>query len=555
MLAVLTLTAYSQVFRCGFTNFDDDDYVTANQHVQHLTWKNLGWAFNIGYAGNWHPLTWMSHVMDYRLFGSNPLGHHLVNLLLHIANTLLLFLIFTRMTGSLWKSSFVAALFAVHPLHVESVAWIAERKDVLSTLFFMLTILAYLRYTAKPGIARYLPVTGLFALGLMAKPMLVTLPFVLLLLDYWPLDRIRPGWRLIWEKLPLIVMAGGSSVLTYLAQKTGGAVSGFESVQLGVRVSNGVVSYASYILRMLWPQHLSAAYPHPGDKLSPVLVLGALFLLAAVSFLAIRTRRSKPYLAFGWLWFVATLVPVIGLIQVGLQAMADRYTYVPLIGLFVAIVWLIPGTFLEPKRGGDGVMGRWGAAGMAVACLVIIVMAAVTWIQVGYWRDSVTLMNHAIAVTRGNFIAHNSLGSAYAAMGRTEDAIREYREAIRINPDYGMAQTNLATQLQKQGRTAEAAEISVQAASRNPQSADTHYNAGVILHQNGDLDGAIREYKEAIRIMPDFPDAHKNLALVYYFKEDYADAWKEVYLCRSQGGTPHPGFLQALAEKMPDPGH
>lgn len=539
----MTLTAYSQIFRCGFTNFDDDDYVTANRHVQHLTWKNVGWAFNIGYTSNWHPLTWMSHMMDYRLFGSNPLGHHLVNLLLHIANTLLLLLIFARMTGSMWKSAFVAALFAVHPLHVESVAWVAERKDVLSTLFFMLTILAYLRYAAKPGAVRYLPVMGLFALGLMAKPMLVTLPFVLLLLDYWPLDRIRLGWRLIWEKLPLIVMAGGSSVLTYLAQKTGGAVSGFEAVQLGVRVSNGVVSYASYFLKMIWPRNLAAAYPHPGDSLSSLAVAGALILLSALTYAAIRESRRRPYLLFGWLWFIGTLVPVIGLVQVGSQAMADRYTYIPLIGLFIAAVWFI----------GEGRKGERTIAGGGLA--VVLALALVTWVQVGYWRDSVTLFKHAIAVTRDNYIAHNSLGSAYAELGKAEDALEEYRQAVNINPNYTPARSNLASQLQKAGRLDEAAEISRQASKMNPQSAETHYNTGLVLHQSGDLDGAVREYQEAIRIRPDFPAAHNNLALVYYFKGDYADAWKEVYLCRSQGGTPHPGFLQALAEKMPDPGH
>ena len=562
VLAVLTVAAFSQVFKCGLTNYDDDDYVTANHHIQSITWHNIIWTFNVGYAANWHPLTWMSHMVDYRLFGANPIGHHLVNLLIHLANTLLLFLILTRMTarlssrqaGSLWRSAFVAALFAVHPLHVESVAWIAERKDVLSTLFFMLTILAYLRYVDKPGIARYSLVIGLFALGLMAKPMLVTLPFVLLLFDYWPLGRARKAWSLLWEKMPLIIVAGGSSILTYLAQKKGGAVSAFETEQLGVRVSNAVVSYASYILKMLWPQHLAAAYPLPGDGQSPLAVIGALLLLAAMTFMAIRFRRDRSYLLFGWLWFLGTLVPVIGLVQVGSQAMADRYTYIPLIGLFIAVVWSIPNAILETKRWGDGGMGRWGAAGMAVAGMVIVALAAMTWVQVGYWRDSVILMKHAIAVTRDNFIAHNSLGSAYAELGKTDDAIREYREAIRINPNYTMAQSNLAAQLQKQGRLDEAAEIGMQAANMNPQSAEIHYNNGLLLHQKGDLDGAVREYEEALRIQPDFPDAHKNLALVYYFKGDYADAWKEVYLCLSQGGTPHPDFLQALAEKMPDPG-
>ena len=567
VLAVLTLAAYSQVFRCGFTNYDDDDYVTANRHVQSVTWHNIIWTFNIGYASNWHPVTWLSHMLDYRLFGLNPVGHHLINLLLHIANVLLLLLILTRMTsrpgspqaGSLWRSGVVAALFALHPLHVESVAWIAERKDVLSTLFFMLTILAYLAYVDKPRISRYSLVMALFALGLMAKPMLVTLPFVLLLLDYWPLDRIRQGWNLVWEKIPLIVMGAGSSVLTYLAQQKGGALNAFEVTSLGVRASNAVVSYANYVSKTVWPEHLAAAYPLSGGNLSTLAIVSSTVFLALVTIIAIRRRRRQPYLLFGWLWFLGTLVPVIGIVQVGAQAMADRYTYIPLTGLFVVVVWSVPDLFLETKRWGDGGMGRWGGKvtilGRVVTCLVIGALAVTTWIQVGYWRDSVTLLEHAIAVTRDNYIAHNSLGSAYAELGRTDDAIREYREALRISPNYSFARTNLAAQLQKQGRLAEAVEIGRQAAEMNPQSAETHYDTALILHQNGDLDGAVREYLEAIRIRPDFPEAHNNLATVYYFKGDYASAWKEVYVCRSQGGAPNPDFLRALAEKMPDPGH
>lgn len=544
ILAVLTLAAYSQVFTCGFTNYDDDDYVTANRHVQSLTWQNIAWTFNIGYASNWHPLTWMSHMLDYRLFGPKPMGHHAVNLLLHLANTLLLFLILTRMTGSLWRSSFVAALFAIHPLHVESVAWIAERKDVLSTLFFMLTILAYLKYADRPKATKYTLVMLLFALGLMAKPMLVTLPFALLLLDYWPLGRIKRGWNLVWEKAPMILMAGASSVLTYLAQQKGGAVSGFETMPLGVRASNAVVAYAGYVWKMLWPRNLAAAYPHAGDKLTALAITGSIVFLAVMTFMAIRTRRRRPCLAFGWFWFLGTLIPVIGLIQVGAQAMADRYTYIPLIGLFIAIVWGI-----------SDVLGGRGTTALRIgAGVVIVALAAVTWVQVGYWRDSVTLLEHAVAVTSDNYIAHNSLGSAYAELGRTEDAIREYEEALRICPTYTFARTNLANQLQKQGRLAEAAEVGMQAAEMNPRSAEIHYNNGAILHQNGDLDGAVREYREAIRIRPDFPEAHNNLATVYFFKGEYAEAWKEVHNCQDQGGAPHPEFLKALAEKMPDPG-
>ncbi len=371
-LIIASFMAFWQVTRCDFINYDDDKYLTDNSHVQDgLTVEGITWAFTTGYAANWHPLTWISHMVDVQLFGLQPGWHHLTNLLFHLASTLLLFLVLHRMTKALWQSAFVAALFALHPLHVQSVAWVAERKDVLSTFFWMLTMGTYASYVAKPGLKRYLTLLLCFALGLMAKPMLVTLPFVLLLLDYWPLQRLeqkRPPqeglskdksttspvripvqpvghWPLIRplliEKIPLFALAALSSIVTYLVQHHGGAVQSLETFPPGVRMANAFVSYITYMVKMLWPTNLAVFYPYPTSW--PLWqVLGSAALLITITVLVIRGAKKRPYAAVGWFWYVGTLVPVIGVVQVGRQALADRYTYIPLVGLFIIVAWAVP---------------------------------------------------------------------------------------------------------------------------------------------------------------------------------------------------------------------
>ncbi len=439
LLIIATFMAFWQVTHCDFINFDDPEYVTDNRHVQDgLTVEGILWAFTTGHAANWHPLTWISHMVDVQLFGLQPGWHHLTNLLFHLANTLLLFLVLNRMTKALWQSAFVAALFALHPLHVESVAWVAERKDVLSTFFWMLTMGMYVSYVARPGLTRYLTLLLCFALGLMAKPMLVTLPFVLLLLDYWPLQRLEQKkppqevrkplskdkkrtppvkapvqpvdhWPLIrpllTEKIPLFVLAVLSSIVTYLVQHHGGAVESLEAFPPSARVANAFVSYSTYMVKMLWPTNLAVFYPHP--RWWPLWqVLGSVVLLIAITVLAIRGAKKRPYAAVGWLWYVGTLVPVIGVVQVGSQAMADRYTYIPLVGLFIIVAWAVP-----------ELLKKWPyrkEALIVLSALCLLCLFLVTWRQVGYWRNSIALYDHALEVTDANSLIHNNRGTAYS---------------------------------------------------------------------------------------------------------------------------------------------
>ncbi len=431
LLSIITFMAYWQVTHCDFTTFDDPMYVTENSHIQDgLTVEGIIWAFTTGHAADWQPLTCISHMADVQLFGLQPGWHHLTNLLFHLASTLLLFLVLHRMTKALWQSAFVAALFALHPLHVESVAWVAERKGVLSTFFWMLTMGTYVSYVARPGLTRYLALLLCFALGLMAKPMLVTLPFVLLLLDYWPLQRleqkelpqevlkplsrdkkkgkstpppvkapVQPVGRwplirpLLTEKIPLFVLAVLSSIVTYLAQYHGGAVGSLEVLPLGARIANAFVSYTAYMVKTLWPTNLAVFYPHPGSW--PLWqVLGSVVLLLAITALVIRGAKKRPYAAVGWLWYVGTLVPVTGLVQVGSHAMADRYTYIPLVGLFIIVAWGVP-----------ELLKKWPyrkEALIALSALCLLCLFLVTWRQVGYWRNSIALYDHALEVIGRN---------------------------------------------------------------------------------------------------------------------------------------------------------
>ena len=500
-----TLAVFWPLKNHEFINLDDDEYVTENPHVQAgLTLKGLSWAFTTTQASNWHPLTWLSHMLDCQLYGLKPAGHHLTSLLFHIANTLLLFLVLRRMTGAIWGSSFVAALFALHPLHVESVAWVAERKDVLSTFFWMLTMWTYIRYAERPRLNRYLLVLLSFALGLMSKPMLVTLPLVLLLLDYWPLRRFKSihPFRLVLEKAPFFALSAVSSFLTFFAQRSGGTVGSLEAFPLETRMANALVSYVSYIGKMIWPHHLAVLYPYP-DILPIWQVAEAGLLLVGLSALVILAARRRPYLVVGWLWYFGTLVPVIGLVQVGLQAMADRYTYVPLIGLFIMMAMGVP----------DNLAGwRHRRIVLAISAgLLLSIFMIVTRLQVYHWENAITLFEHTLAVTSNNSVIHNNLGVVLAQQGKTQEAIAHYTEALRIKPDYTDAHNNLGVALARQGKTQEAIAHYTEALRIKPNYAEVHYNLGNALARQGKIQEAITHYTEALKIKPDYVGAHYNL--------------------------------------------
>ncbi|HEC17229.1 MAG TPA: tetratricopeptide repeat protein [Sedimenticola sp.] len=586
-LALAVITVYWQTGRFEFIDWDDELYVTANRHVQAgLTLEGLRWAFTTFHATNWHPLTWLSHMLDVQLFGLDAGRHHLTNVLLHLGNTLLLFFVLRRMTGAMWRSAFVAALFGLHPLHVESVAWVAERKDVLSTFFGMLTLYAYARYAERPGLGRYLPVVLFFTLGLMSKPMLVTLPFLLLMLDYWPLGRLcggspqgLPVARLLVEKIPLFALTAASCVITFIAQKSGGAVTALSGapvhegghavtyyVGVGERISNALVSYACYLGKMIYPRDLAFFYPFreavPGWQAA-----GAGLLIGVVSLTALYAIRRAPCFFVGWFWFLGTLVPVIGLVQVGWQSMADRYTYVPLIGLFIVIAWGAP-ELLRRRPG-------W-KKGMAAAGLALVAAAMVLSLQqVRYWKDSITLYRHAVEATPDSGFAHFKLGTALAEQGALEQSLGHFREALRIQPydirarynlglalfqlkrfdkaieqfaetlriypsfepaqrrlnmaramleraaeptraphgDPAAARMRAGLALEKQGRPDEAIREYEKALELNPDHVNAHQRLGVVLHRLGRLDEAIGHYREVVRLRPGSAAAHYNLGL------------------------------------------
>ncbi len=656
LLAVLTFATYYRMLGNQFiTMYDDGGYVLRNQHVQQgLTAENIRWAFASTDQYNWHPLTWISHMADCQFFKMDPAGHHTTSLLLHIASTLILFLALHRMTRSLWRSAFVAALFALHPLHVESVAWVAERKDVLSTFFWMLTMLAYAHYAERPSVSRYAWMFLAFALGLLSKPMLVTLPLVLLLLDYWPLHRLQRGIRhLVLEKVPLFMLTVGSSLATFYAQQHGGAVKGLTEFPIGVRAANAIVAYIGYIWKMLWPAKLSVIYPHPGTSLPVWYVLGSLVLLLGLTALALWVGRRHKYLIVGWLWYLGTLVPVIGLIQVGKQAMANRYTYVPLTGLFIIIAWGIPELLKksgvriqesedserptskiqrstpkakrrkeERERGGKGDSSpinhqpsTINHSLSAAAVLILVVLSVCTWLQVGHWHDSLALFDYAVKSTTDNPTAmgnlgwaysekedwkaagdcfrkalklrpnlydlHYGLGLSYRMTGQYDKAIAEYTRALELQPDsqvvrleldramrgeggsddtshpkyaLSMQHYNLAVTAAQQGDTATAIREYKAAISARPDFAVAHCNLGVQLKDQGDIQGAIREYRAATKCKPSLPEAHNNLAVIFFMQGQYAEAWKEIHLAERYGFSPNPGFLDALSQKMPDPG-
>ena len=590
ILVIVTLAVFWQVRDHAFINLDDDLYITENPHVlAGITFENLKWALTTGHASNWHPLTWLSHMLDVELFGLKAGRHHLMNVFFHIVNTLLLFLILHRMTRALWQSAFVATLFALHPLHVESVAWVAERKDVLSTLFWMLTLGAYGYYVKRPGYRRYLLVLVCFLLGLMSKPMLVTIPFVLLLLDFWPLGRLQPAkhagpdsrnatraedparkkrkaanssavkavdreewtvyplrWTVIrplfLEKVPLLALAALSSVITLINQQR--VMASLKVLSVDARIANALVSYVKYIGKMIWPLDLAVFYPNP--YVQPWWsVLGAVLILSAATVLFIWKSKRRPYLSVGWLWYLGTLVPVIGLVQVGTQAMADRYSYVSLIGIFIMIAWGVPDS-----------LKNWGHRKTVLAVLsgiAILACAAVTWAQVQLWRDSITLFSHTLKVTTDNYLIHNNMGVALSDQGKNEDAFVHYRAALLINPKHIEAWKNLGIYYEESGRSAKAIEAYEQAQRLNPNDAKIWNRLGRAYGKSGQNAKAIETLRQALRIDPAYDDAWNNLGNVYMgngetakaieafqqalrINPKYAEAWNNLGVAYKESG-------------------
>ena len=511
-LAALSWLIFGQTFWHDFINYDDPRYVYENTKITgRLSISGIAWAFTHIHSMNWHPLTTISHMLDCQLYGLKAGWHHFTNVLLHSVAVLLLFLVLLQMTGgpsrtgSIWRSAFVAAVFAIHPLRVESVAWIAERKDVLSGVFFMLTVLAYVYYARLPRISRYLVVLLVFACGLMSKPMLVTLPFVLLLLDYWPLDRIKGQvWKRVLEKIPLISLSAVSSIATFLAQK--GAVGYTEELPILERLNNAVISYVLYIWQMLWPVNLAVFYPHPENRLPLWEIISSLFLLICVTAVAITLRKQLPYLITGWLWYLGMLVPVIGLVQVGWQGRADRYTYLPQIGLYIAATW----TVADLTR-------LWRHQRIilsAAALLTIVVLSWRAWVQTRYWRDSETLFKHALAVTTNNDVAENNLGIVYLRQGNLDEAISLLQAAVDLRPDNSPAHENLAKALLQKGKITDALIHYRKLLELQPDNIEVHNIVGTVLIQQGRIRDGVEEWQKVLEIQPDNGNAMSNLAWV-----------------------------------------
>jgi tetratricopeptide (TPR) repeat protein len=521
-LVAITWLVFGQTLGHQFVNFDDEIYVYENSAVAAgLSLHGIVWAFTHTVCYNWHPLTIISHMLDCQCYGLKPAGHHFTNVLLHTIAVILLFLNLRQMTGALWRSAFVAALFAIHPLRVESVAWVAERKDLLSGVFFMLTLGAYLCYVRRPSLARYLTVAVVFALGLMSKPMLVTLPFVLLLLDYWPLNRFAPTvslkskskdlsrrkgpsrfWRLVQEKIPLLILSTGACAATLLAQ--GHIIDPIEKLSLPWRVGNALVTLCVYARQMVWPLRLSAFYPHPQDNLSFWEIGLSTALLVAITTGALLWRRKRPYFLTGWFWYVGMLVPVIGIVQVGSQAHADRYTYLPQIGLYLLITWAFADASASWRHG--------GVILKTVATIVLVIFVGCAWRQTSYWHDSLSLWTHALAVTSNNDTAHDALCDAFLREGKVDEAILHAQMAVDIRPDSSDAHNSLGVALSQRGRSDDALAQFEKVLKINPRRPRLHYNLATVLLQKGDIDGAIAHYQEELKIQPDYAEAHNNLS-------------------------------------------
>ncbi len=534
-LVGLGLVVFLQVRDFEFLEIDDQLYVTKNPNVAGgVTMANLVWAFTSGHATNWHPITWISHMLDVDLFGLGSGGHHLTSLALHLVNGVLLFHVLTVLTGTFWESAFVAAVFLVHPLDAESVAWVAERKNVLSTLFWFLTLLSYAAYARAPAIGRYGWVALWLAMGLMSKPMLVTVPVILFLLDLWPLRRPEPVTRLVLEKMPLLGLSIISSVITVLVQRGGGAMAGLESMPLMMRLENAPVSLILYLKRMVWPTDLAFFYPHPKGA-HPLWLVGvsaasvALISIAALS----RAGRRRPYLAVGWFWYLITLLPVIGIIQVGRQAMADRYTYVPLIGVYLALTWWVSQALTDRPASETPALGaaerlirpHRRAILCVTASALLLAISAAGRAHVSTWRNSLSLYGQAVRVTENNYLAHYNLANALFAEGRMEEAIKHYQETIRIKSMYyPAAHFNFGYLLSRQGRADEAIEQYRLTIQMVPDHKTAHNNLGKLLYQKGEVAEARGHFEEALRIQPENAEAHNNLGNVLAVEGNLSDA-------------------------------
>ena len=507
-LTVVTLAVFWQVNHYDFINIDDNIYVTGNSHIQSgITLDGFRWAFSSTYAEFWHPLTWLSLMFDYQLYGLNAGGYHLTNLILHILSALLLFWLFNRMTGTIWRSAFVAAIFALHPLHVESVAWISERKDVLSVFFWMLTLCLYVYYTEKPVIKRYLPVLFFFACGLMSKPLVVTGPVIMILLDYWPLERfeLRKSDLMLWqlrEKIPFFVLSAVFSIITLYAQHKPSQ----EYLPLGSRLANDPVSFMIYLEKTFVPNHMAVFYPF-SFQLPAWQVWGSVFLLLFISIIVIMSMRRLPYLFTGWLWYIITLLPVTGIIQARNFSMADRYTYLPLIGIAVMLAWGIPPLIKNED------MRKKILFPASIAALAI--MAVLTWHQCGYWKNSIEICNHALQVTKDNYLAHINLGSALFDEGKTEEAIAHYNEAIRIMPNIILSYNKRGIAYAKLGRHQRALEDFNKAISLKPDDAISYNCRGNAYAELGQYQMAIEDYNKTIRLKPDNADAYNDRGTIY----------------------------------------
>jgi len=532
-LSIITLFTFWQIQDHDFIYLDDNIYLIENPHIQTgATLQNIKWAFTTNYPDYWHPLPWLTHMIDISLYGLNPKGHHFNNLLFHIANTLLLFLFLYRSTNSTWKSAFVAALFALHPLHVESVAWATERKDVLSTFFLFITLLTYTYYTEKPGFMRYLFILVSFALGLMSKPMLVTLPFLLILLDYWPLRRLNFGqsnysnkpnakktsiFGLLLEKVPLLILSAILIVIIFSQKHGAEAFIPPDYVPITLRVSNAIVSYTVYLLKMVWPAGLAIFYPYP-DFLSLWHVAGSVILLLTISCLVFRWRLPHPYLITGWLWYLGTLVPVIGLVQWGAwPAMADRFTYVPLTGVFIISAWGIP-EILGRHRHKKTIL-------ITSASIVLLLLVICTWLQVRHWQNSKSILEHTLNVTSNNYLMHNNYGRQILIQnGKIDEAMSHFNKALNINPRSGQAHNNIGVILARRGELEEAASRFSKALKIQPYNEQAHYNFGLALAQQGKQNEAIMHFQKALWVNPDYVDARFNLGMLLAGKGEFDKA-------------------------------
>ena len=543
LLVLATLALYNAVARAPFLNLDDDIYVTQNPEVRSgLNWHSVTWAFTTTAATNWHPLTWLSHELDCQLFGLNPAGPHLVNVLLHAANAAILFLILASVTGMIWRSLMVAALFALHPINVESVAWIAERKNVLSMLFFLLALAAYGWYARNPGVRRYLTVTVLYALALMAKPQVITFPFALLLLDYWPFRRIAgtsdsadpvgvPWKKLVWEKIPWFALSAASAVITMKAQST----ARHEGIPAWMHLANATLAYVKYIGKTFWPHNLAPLYPHPGGAINIPAALASGIAIVAISILVL-IFRGRCYLFVGWFWFLGTMVPMVGLVQVGVQSMADRYAYIPVLGIFVIVCWGIP-DLLESRRAPDvgsasrvSVETRLASSlsptkARLPAFLLLVVASAIVLSalafalrrQVNFWTDNLTLWQHTLAVTQRNFIAEDNVATALLAKGRTDEAIQYFRRAQAIRPGDPISKLNIASYEQQHGNIGEAIQgydQVVRMTANPPLLALAHSNRGFAYLARNELDKARQDFEAALEQQPENSSAYLGLGML-----------------------------------------